>query len=110
MDPNNIIRLTLDLSRDDKGKTANYHVYAASEQMTVPNGKGQSVTKNAIMGGNGTLYVGNPIANGIADWVLVPGPVWATVAHVMDVKKAVASGTPLADAVAKKTATKKTKK
>lgn len=67
-----IIHLKLDTSREDKGKTANYHVYAAAETFTANNGKGQAVGKNLIMGGNGTLYIGNPVAAGHDNWVLMP--------------------------------------
>ena len=73
MDQHKVIRLSLDTSREkDKGKTPNYHVYAAAETFIAKNGKGQDVTKNAVMGGNGTVYIANSMATGIDAWVLVP--------------------------------------
>ena len=58
--------------RDDKGKTLNYMVYETGRQMQVKNAKGENVVKNAIMGGNDSIYIGHELAGTHTEWVLMP--------------------------------------
>jgi hypothetical protein len=66
------IEFTLATKRDDGGKTANYTVYECSRQMQVKNGKGEPIIKNAIMGSNGSIYIGHELAGPHTEWVLMP--------------------------------------
>ena len=66
------LEFTLATDRDDAGKTDNYTVYACNRQMSVKNGRGETVVKNAIMGGNGTIYIGHELAGEHHRWVLMP--------------------------------------
>lgn len=66
------IPLPLATNRDDGGKTMNYQVYACTRQITAKNGKGEDVIKNAMYGGNGTIYVANELSKGHNEFVLMP--------------------------------------
>lgn len=66
------ITMTLAKDRADGGKTANYTVYDCKRQMQVTNGKGETVVKNAVMGSNGTIYIGHELAGPHTEWVLMP--------------------------------------
>jgi hypothetical protein len=66
------IVLKLATDREDGGQTHNYRVYNAGVQMSATNQKGETVRKNAIMGGNGTIYIGNELAASHDAWVLMP--------------------------------------
>lgn len=66
------IVLKLATDRDDKGETDNYRVYAGGGTVTVKNKKGETVQKNTILGGNGTIYIANELAKPHTEWVLMP--------------------------------------
>lgn len=67
-----VINFTLATDRDDKGQTENYRVYAGGGQTQVKNKRGENVIKNVILGGNGTVYIANEVANGHDAWTLIP--------------------------------------
>lgn len=71
-----VIPLRLATSRDDGGKTENYRVYEGGGQVSVTNKRGETVQKNAILGGNGTVYIANEHAQAFDAWVLIPRPVY----------------------------------
>jgi hypothetical protein len=60
------------VGRDDKGQTENYRVYEGGGVVTVKNKRGEQVNKNAILGGNGTIYVANELAGSTEEFVLLP--------------------------------------
>ena len=67
------IEFSLVTSRSDGGKTANYHVFGGGGNVSVTNGKGEAVTKAAIVGGQSSIYIANPLAEGNGNtWVLMP--------------------------------------
>lgn len=70
------IILALATGRDDKGKTDNYNVYEGGGRIKAKNKRGEEVLKNAILGGNGTVYVAQELSSGIDAYVLVPKPLW----------------------------------
>jgi predicted ATP-grasp superfamily ATP-dependent carboligase len=69
-----IITLTPVLDREDKGMTPNYRVYAptSGQTTTMKNLKGETIVKNTIMGGNGTIYIARGLSEQIDAWVLLP--------------------------------------
>lgn len=69
---NPLIEFTLATDREDRGQTANYRVYAGGGQMQVKNERGETIIKNVILGGNGTIYIGNEVAGKHDAWVLIP--------------------------------------
>jgi hypothetical protein len=66
------IVMRLAITRDDGGKTDNYHVYEGGGVVQMQNKRGELVSKNAIMGGMGTIYVANQLASGHDEFVLLP--------------------------------------
>lgn len=66
------IILKLATGRDDKGQTENYRVYEGGGVVTIKNKRGENVNKNAILGGNGTIYVANDLAESHTEMVLLP--------------------------------------
>jgi len=58
--------------RTDKGQTENYRVYEGGGVVSVKNKRGELVNKNAILGGNGTIYVANELAGQHTEFVLLP--------------------------------------
>lgn len=56
--------------------TANYRVYEGGNTFEATDGRGQPVIKNTIQGGNGSIYVGLPVAKDIDAYVLVPKKLW----------------------------------
>ena len=66
------IHMSLATNRDDKGKTENYTIYNIPVQVQVKNKKGETVTKNAVLGGNGTIYIAHEIAGDDTEWVMMP--------------------------------------
>lgn len=70
------IEFALATDRDDKGQTENYRVYAGGGQVQMKNKRGENVIKNAILGGNGTLYIANTLAGSHDAWVLIPRSVY----------------------------------
>lgn len=69
---NKFLVCTIAKNRTDKGKTLNYHVYECAHTVNVKNMKGEVVTKNALLGGNGNLSIANEFSAGIDSWVLIP--------------------------------------
>ncbi len=67
-----VIVMKLVTDREDGGKTENYRVYGGGGVVPMKNRKGENVTKNAILGGNGTIYVANELAGDADAFVLVP--------------------------------------
>lgn len=67
-----VIQMTLATNRDDGGKTENYHIYAGGGQVQVKNKRGETIIKNAVLGGNGTIYIANELAGSHTAWVLLP--------------------------------------
>lgn len=65
------IMLRLARGRDDGGQTANFRVYEGGGVITATNGRGESVTKNTVMGGNGSVYLANAVAAGVDDIVIL---------------------------------------
>lgn len=58
----NPIVLKLATSREDKGVTDNYRVFGGSPTMAAKDRKGELIQRNAIVGGNGTIYVAKALA------------------------------------------------
>lgn len=67
-----IIVLALAKDREDGGKTENYRVYAGGGTVQMKNRRGEVVSKNAILGGNGTIYIANELAGEAKEFVLLP--------------------------------------
>ena len=82
-DKSPVILFTIATDRDDKGKTKNYTVYAGGGQVTVTNERSETVIKNAILGGNGTIYIANELANGHNEWALIPRSLYNRLAGKM---------------------------
>lgn len=57
--------------RQDKGKTANYYVFAGGGTIETKNGKGEVVQKNAVLGSNGTIYIAHQVAEGVDGLVIL---------------------------------------
>lgn len=66
------ISLKLATGRDDGGHTANYTVYEGGGVTSMKNGRGETVTKNTLMGGNGSIYIAKDLAGQHTEWVLMP--------------------------------------
>lgn len=66
------IILSLSRGRDDGGITENYRVYEGGGQVAVKNKRGETVQKNTLLGGNGTIYVANTLAATHEEFVLMP--------------------------------------
>lgn len=77
-EPHTPIVLKLATGRTDKGQTQNYRVYTWGGQFETQNGKGETVRKNALQGGHGSIYLAIPLSQGIDEWVLVPKAAWDT--------------------------------
>jgi hypothetical protein len=67
-----VINLTLATMRDDGGETDNYRVFEGGGQVQVKSKKGETVVKNTITGGNGTIYIAKEKSTGHDAWVLLP--------------------------------------
>lgn len=78
------IHFTLATKRDDGGKTQNYCVYECTRQTHAVNGKGETVIKPLIMGGNGSIYIGHALAGSHQEWVLLPKAMWEAQRRTMD--------------------------
>ena len=66
------IILKLATGRDDRGQTENYRVYEGGGIVGIKNKRGETVNKNVILGGNGTIYVANELAGQHEEFVLMP--------------------------------------
>lgn len=71
-----LIELALAKGRDDGGKTENFRVFDCDARIEVKNRRGEKVMKNAVLGGNGTIYIANELAGEHEAWVLVPRTEW----------------------------------
>jgi hypothetical protein len=66
------IVLSMAADRDDKGQTENYRVYSGGGLVQLKNKRGETIQKNALLGGNGTLYLANEISATHDQFVLLP--------------------------------------
>ncbi len=58
--------------RDDGGRTENYCIYEGGGVIQMKNKRGEVINKNAILGGNGTIYVAKELAGQHEEFVLLP--------------------------------------
>lgn len=70
------ILMKLATDRTDKGETAAYRVYSGGGQVQLKNPRGENVIKNAILGGNGIIYVAKELAGTHDEFVLMPRVVY----------------------------------
>ena len=86
-----VIPLSLVRSREDGGKTQNYHVFEVANpdqaKTSMKNEKGETVVKHTIMGGNGTIYIPKALAEHIDTWVLLPYSIYAALVAAKQVTK-----------------------
>ena len=71
-DPKLPFVMTIAQDRDDKGSTMNYKVFNVPVQVAVKNKRGEIVQKNAVMGGNGTVYIAHELTPTDEPWVMLP--------------------------------------
>lgn len=81
-----MITMQLATGRQDKGITENYRVYepVPARTVVVKNRNGEAVTKNAILGGNGTIYVAHELAKDEKEFILISGSEFAVLKSAYD--------------------------
>jgi hypothetical protein len=81
------IVMRLAKGRDDGGRTENYCIYEGGGVVTLKNRRGENVSKNVILGGNGTIYIAKDLAGLHEEFVLLPRAAFEAMVKTPAVKK-----------------------